>query len=236
VGLEVEVPGVPNNPNPAQVINMSLGGDGACSMTFREAIDDALRTGATVVVAAGNADMDARNYQPASCPGVIAVAATNRTGSKAYYSNFGDVVDLAAPGGETDVESYDGVLSTLNSGQQEPVGDDYEFYAGTSMAAPHVTGVAALLYSLDPSITPNEVEMILAETTREFPGRCDSCGTGILDAGAAVRGVYSGSFWRLWLSLMALGHEDGSLPATGQIARQKPLFDNYLRGRAPGRH
>lgn len=185
------VQNVPANPNPAQVLNLSLGGGGTCSETYQDAINTIRNAGSTIVVAAGNSDANAANFTPASCNGVISVAATNRQGARSYYSNFGTSVDVAAPGGETSVGS-NGVLSTLNDGDTVASNDSYDFYQGTSMAAPHVAGVASLMYSVDPDITPAEVEAILKSSSRAFPqvsGRkCTValCGDGIIDAGAAL--------------------------------------------------
>lgn len=180
------VSGVPANSNPAQVLNLSLGGSGACPSTTQSAINTARSLGATVVVAAGNSNANAANYTPASCSGVITVASTDRNGSRAYYSNYGSVVDVAAPGGDTPSGTANGVLSTLNSGTTTPGADSYAFYQGTSMATPHVAGVAALLYSVNPSVTPDLVESTLVNTSRAFPGSCSQCGSGIVDANAVV--------------------------------------------------
>ena len=190
VGLDV--PGVPANANPAKVLNLSLGGSGACETTFQNAINDILAAGATIAVSAGNSNNDAGLYSPASCNGVITVAATNRNGSKASYSNYGATVEISAPGGDTSVPS-NGVLSTLNAGTQGPVADTYAYYQGTSMAAPHVAGVASLLYSINPSLTPARVLSILQSTATSFPGgstcTISICGSGIVNAGAAVAAV-----------------------------------------------
>ncbi|MDJ0807903.1 MAG: S8 family peptidase [Gammaproteobacteria bacterium] len=180
------VSGVPANPNPAQVLNLSLGGTGTCSTTTQNAINTARSLGATVVVAAGNSNADANNSNPANCNGVVAVAATDRTGGRAYYSNYGPVVDVAAPGGDVATEAANGILSTLNTGTTTPVSDSYAFYQGTSMATPHVAGAAALMYEVDPAITPDQVESTLKATTRAFPATCNQCGAGIVDATAAV--------------------------------------------------
>ena len=180
------VTGVPNNANPAQVLNLSLGGSGSCSATSQSAIDTARNLGTTVVVAAGNSDIDASNSNPANCNGVVAVAATNRDGGRAYYSNYGSVVDVAAPGGDVTTGSANGILSTLNTGLTTPATDSYAFYQGTSMATPHVAGVAALMYEVDPAITPDQVESILKSTARSFPATCIQCGSGIVDAESAV--------------------------------------------------
>jgi len=183
------VPGVPTNQNPAKVINLSLGGGGACDSQSQAAINQAVNLGATVVVAAGNSAQNASNATPANCNNVVTVAAVGRTGGRAGYSNFGSVVDVAAPGGDQSTGTSDGVLSTLNSGSGAPAGQTYAYYQGTSMAAPHVAGAAALMYSLDSSLTPSAVESILKSTARSFPASCGSCGSGIVDAAAAVAEV-----------------------------------------------
>lgn len=182
------VSGVPTNFNPADVINLSLGGSGSCGFTQQNAINTARSLGATVVVAAGNENTNASSSTPANCNGVVVVAATNRSGGKAFYSNFGSVVDIAAPGGESRV-SGNGILSTLNSGRTTPGADSYAYYQGTSMATPHIAGVAALLYSVNPNITPDAVEQTLKSTSRPFPANCSQCGSGIADAFAAVSSI-----------------------------------------------
>ncbi len=185
------VSGVPANANPAQVLNLSLGGGGSCASTTQSAIDTARANGATVVVAAGNSNANAANYTPASCNGVVTVASVDRGGNRAYYSNYGSVVDVAAPGGETATQA-NGVLSTLNTGTTTPASDSYAFYQGTSMAAPHVAGAAALLYEADPTATPDEIEAALVNSARAFPGSCSQCGSGIVDADAAIDALLGG--------------------------------------------
>ncbi len=180
------VSGLPANPNAARVINMSLGGGGPCDTTSQNAIDLARSRGTVVVVSAGNSSDDAANYSPASCAGVITVAAVNRRGGKAYYSNYGAKVTVAAPGGEMLLSDADGVLSTMNAGATTPGGDTYTYYQGTSMAAPHVAGVVALMLSKNPSLTPDDVAAKLKLTARPFPSTCAQCGAGIVNASAAV--------------------------------------------------
>ncbi len=85
--------------NPAEIINMSLGGGGSCASTYQDAINGAISRGTTVVVAAGNEADNASKYQPASCEGVVTVGATRITGGITYYSNYGARVDLSGPGG-----------------------------------------------------------------------------------------------------------------------------------------
>lgn len=184
------VPDAPTNVTPAKVLNLSLGGTGVCGATYQNVINAIIGAGATVVVSAGNSNANAVGFRPANCDGVITVAATNRNGSRASYSNFGSTVEISAPGGETNVSNSNGVLSTLNTGMQGPVADTYVYYQGTSMAAPHVAGVASLLYSLNPAITPAQVLSIMQSTVTAFPGgstcNTSNCGSGIVNAGAAV--------------------------------------------------
>ncbi|MBU2223432.1 MAG: S8 family serine peptidase [Gammaproteobacteria bacterium] len=188
------VSGVPANPNPAKVINMSLGGAGACDSTTQAAINSARSRGTVIVVASGNDNANAANFNPGNCAGVINVAATNRNGGRAYYSNYGTTIDVAAPGGAMNsANDSNGILSTYNSGTTSPGTDSYGYSQGTSMAAPHVAGVAALILQKKPTATPDEVESILKTTTRSFPASCSNCGTGIVDAAAAVAKAAGGS-------------------------------------------
>jgi serine protease len=176
------VTGVPANANKARVLNLSLGGSGACDTTTQNAINSARSRGAVVVVAAGNGNTNASNTNPANCSGVITVAATNRAGGKASYSNYGTNVTIAAPGGDNGA----GILSTLNSGTTTPASDNYAWYMGTSMATPHVAGVVALMLSANPNLTPDDVAAKLKSTARAFPAPCSGCGAGIVNAAAAV--------------------------------------------------
>ena len=180
------VSGVPENANPARVLNLSLGGAGSCGATTQAAIDLARSRGAAVIVAAGNSNEDAANFTPANCSGVITVAAVARDGGKAPYSNFGAVVDVAAPGGSTASGAADGILSTLNTGATTPDADTHAFYQGTSMASPHVAGVAALMLSRNGALTPDDLERRMRNSARAFPATCTDCGAGIVDALAAV--------------------------------------------------
>jgi serine protease len=183
------VSGVPANANPAKVISLSLGGGGACDATSQSAINTARSLGAVVIVAAGNENQNVSNSSPANCSGVVAVAATNRAGGRAYYSNFGTLVDVAAPGGaQSFANDPEGILSTLNAGTQGPGADSYAFFQGTSMATPHVSGVAALMLAKTPGLTPDQIESTLKSTARAFPATCSGCGTGIVDANAALGG------------------------------------------------
>jgi serine protease len=187
------VSGVPANANPAKVINISLGGIGACDTTTQSAINSARSRGTSVIVAAGNENQNASNDSPANCSGVVTVAAVNRSGGRSYFSNFGSTVEVAAPGGDVRVSSANGILSTLNAGSKAPGADSYAFYQGTSMATPHVVGVVALMLSAKPSLTPDQVTSILQSTARAFPATCSQCGSGIVNASAAVDAALGGT-------------------------------------------
>jgi serine protease len=210
----LSVPGAPANANPAKVLNLSLGGVDPCSTTMQNAVNSIIAAGATIVAAAGNHfvqgpppqfGQDASGISPANCNGVISVAATNRVGGRAFYSNFGTIVKIAAPGGEwigSGPTYPDSILSTLNTGTTSPVaspgGDTYYYYQGTSMAAPHVAGIISLMLSQSPSLTPAQILSIIQATARTFPtgtgsvaGDCTTslCGAGIINAAAAVADV-----------------------------------------------
>ncbi|MCX5268157.1 S8 family serine peptidase [Streptomyces sp. NBC_00199] len=187
------VSGVPANSNVAKVINMSLGGDGACSSATQSAITGAVNRGTTVVVAAGNESDNVANHNPGNCNNVISVAATNRSGAKASYSNYGSLVDISAPGGQTSTGTANGILSTLNSGTKTPSSESYAYYQGTSMATPHVAGLVALMKSANPSLTPAQIETAIKSNARPLPGACSGgCGAGLADAAKTVQAV-SGS-------------------------------------------
>ncbi|MFH9067417.1 S8 family peptidase [Streptomyces coeruleorubidus] len=188
------VSGVPANTNVAKVINMSLGGGGACSSATQSAINGAVNRGTSVVVAAGNENQNASSSSPANCNNVITVAATNRAGSRASYSNYGTVVDISAPGGETRTSTANGILSTLNSGTKTPSSENYAFYQGTSMATPHVAGLAALMKSANSALTPAQIESAIKANARPLPGTCSGgCGAGLADAAKTVQAVKGGT-------------------------------------------
>ncbi len=187
----ISVNGIPDNPNPAKVLNLSLGSDYSCSSTEQNAIDAINNIGAIVVVAAGNSDADASRFSPASCNGVITVAAAARDGGRASYSNYGNTVEITAPGGDEDEDSM--IYSTLDGGFTSPVNDDaYVAYQGTSMATPHVAGITSLITSLVPNADFTQVLNILQSTVKPFPtgtgNDCTTslCGTGLVDATAAI--------------------------------------------------
>jgi serine protease len=223
------VPGVPPNPNPARVINLSLGSAGACQAGYSDAISQILAAGTVIVASAGN-DAGHALGAPASCPGVLAVAGLRHAGTKVGFSNLGQNVAISAPAGNC-VNTAAGspclypIISTSNAGTTTPTDpiytDSINFSVGTSFSAPQVSGVVALMLSVQPSLTPERVKEVLQATSRGFPttGGTDAtvplcavpqfdaagnpvdqlecyctaytCGAGMLDAGAALTALAS---------------------------------------------
>ncbi len=213
-----QVSGVPTNATPARVINLSLGSEGSCGTTYQNAINRAIQRGAVVIAAAGNEDIPAALSRPANCQGVISVGASHRHGLRASYSNHGEGVDIAAPGGDCDnceVDFPNLILSTLNDGDRNPGDPVYAYSAGTSMATPHVAGVAALVLSRKGSLTPAQVKTLLRDTARPFTGHCDKgCGVGLLNAEDAARAAANQAITRLPLTVTRLGNGDGRITSS----------------------
>lgn len=188
------VSGVPANPYPAKVINMSFGGSGSCSAAIQSIIDQVVAAGAVVVAAAGNENgVDVATRVPAGCNNVITVAATDRAGDRASYTNIGSLVALAAPGGA----SGDGIRSTSNTGLTVAAFDTYKSMIGSSFSAAMVSGGASLLLSLNSGLTPAEVRNVLVSNVQPFPAgsTCTTalCGAGILNLSGAVTAVSAAS-------------------------------------------
>lgn len=168
-----------SNANPADVINLSLGGVGPCPAYLQTSIDFALSRGATIVVAAGNTSEGYQTSTPANCHGVIAVGANDKFGRLASFSNFGEGLALLAPGVE--------IISTVDAGLTSATGPALAEYSGTSMAAAHVSAAIGLLKSLEPTLAPGDVARRLSESATPFAGvatECISagCGAGYLNA------------------------------------------------------
>lgn len=196
--------------NGAKVINISLGGDGP-SLTEQDAITYAVGKGAFVAIAAGNEKLDGNAVQyPASyaatIEGAMAVGATNRSGNRAYYSNTGSYVEIAAPGGDSRDSDAAGNgfvwQSTIRPSLSDPLAvlfprfDSYAEvgYSGTSMATPHVAGLAALLASQGVK-TPAAIEQLIKKTAKFLgtpatsgPNRNDDFGFGLIQPRAALFG------------------------------------------------
>jgi serine protease len=198
------VAGVPDNVTPAEVINLRLGGFTACAPFMQAAIDGAVARGTTVVVAAGNANTNVAYMSPANCNNVIVVGANGLTGKRAFYSNFGSGISVSAPGGGVYLADKDNgstwmpggyIWSTYNLGEQGPGTPIIAPNAGTSMAAPHVAALVAMMQAAAPSPhAPATIATLLAETTRMFPVAIDQpLGAGIVDAGMAVQAAIVGA-------------------------------------------
>ncbi|XOV82566.1 MAG: S8 family serine peptidase [bacterium] len=191
--------GLPNNSGTipetrADIINLSLGSNFS-SPSEQEAYTAAIQAGVIIIASAGNDASDLPSY-PAAYDGVIGVSATTITNEFASYSNFGSSIDVAAPGGSniTDLNGDgigDGVISTIGDDSSGgPVEFGYLSQFGTSMAAPHVAGVAALMKAIYPALTPAQFSAALAagELTDDLgePGRDDRYGYGLINAQKAV--------------------------------------------------
>jgi serine protease len=177
----ITVPGLPANPNPARVLNMSLGSSDSCtgsgSGTYPGTINQVLAKGAIIVAAAGNSTGQAVGL-PGNCPGVIAVTGLRHVGSKVGFSSVGPEVTISAPGGNC-INLASGyaclytMISTTNSGKTTPVLDDNAYTTntvsvGTSFSTPLVSGAVALMLSVRPALTPAEVMSMLKKTARPF--------------------------------------------------------------------
>ncbi|WP_418316866.1 S8 family peptidase [Piscinibacter sakaiensis] len=173
------VPGVPPNPTPARIINLSLGAEGSCSSLYSSTIAEVNAQGSIVIASAGNSAGHAVS-EPANCPGAIGVAATRHVGTKVGFSDLGPEIALSAPGGNC-VDISPGaacrfpILTARNAGTTVPVAgssafsDSFQITVGTSFAAPMVSGTAALMLSVRPASTPAEIRLLLQQSARPFP-------------------------------------------------------------------
>lgn len=176
------VPGVPANPTPARVINLSLGGTGACNAAYQDAVREINQAGVVVVASAGNTTGHAVNT-PANCAGVIGVGGLRHLGSKVGFSDLGPEITISAPGGNCVNLTGDclyPLLTTTNAGVTTPVPSS-EAYTdatnatiGTSFSAPLVAGTAALMLAVGPGLSPDEIRSLLRRSSRPFPTSGDS--------------------------------------------------------------
>lgn len=183
----------------AAIINMSLGGEGY-SQAMQDIINSAVAAGVIVVAASGN-DGSQQPAYPASYDNVISVSAVGPNSQITSYSNYGAYIDVAAPGGDVSIDSNgdgwaDGVLSAAGEGENNRISFNYMRYEGTSMAAPHVAGVIALMKSINSALTSSDIDKLLrsgAITVDRGPGgRDDKYGYGVIDAFKAVRAARDG--------------------------------------------
>ena len=180
----------------ADIINMSLGSTFNAPV-MENAVQHAFDNGVTVVVSAGNSALSGNpvNYPAAYDAYVIAVGATRYDETRSSYSSTGSYVDIAAPGGDTSIDQNedgfaDGVLQQTFT-TNDPSDFFYFFFQGTSMASPHIAGVAALLLAKNPSLTPSEIRTAIESTAEDLgtAGRDDEYGWGLVDAKAALDSV-----------------------------------------------
>lgn len=201
----LSVSGAPSNPNPARIMNLSLGASDTCTGSLATAVNDVTAAGTLIIAAAGNDNANASMTFPANCSNVLTVAAVSDAGARSTFSNYGGVVDIAAPGGEVypTFTASTAIVSLSNTGTTAPGTDSYAGMAGTSMATPHVTGVAALALAVNPFLSVSELRSVLLDHVKAFApdpvpapvsgdstyptcNMSNSCGVGIVDAGAAV--------------------------------------------------
>jgi serine protease len=178
----IDVPGVPRNATPARILNLSLGGEGPCNNAYRDTVGLVNAVGAVVVASAGNS-VGHTVGMPANCPGVIAVGGLRHAGTKVGFSDLGPDIAISAPAGNC-INIGAGepclypILTASNTGLTEPVADalggstytdSFNASVGTSFAAPLVTGTAALMLSVQPSLTPARLRLLLQASARPFP-------------------------------------------------------------------
>lgn len=173
----LNVPGVPDNPQPARVLNLSLGSQTSCTQPYLDVLDELKPLGVLVVAAAGNDGVGASS-EPANCPGVISVTSLRHVGSKVGFANLGTDVTIAAPGGNcvnlTGSCLYP-IVSTRNDGAQQPgnmtyaSGNDSRVAVGTSFSTPMAAGVAGLMLAVNPYLNPQELAARMRSSARPFP-------------------------------------------------------------------
>jgi serine protease len=173
----IAVPGVPANPNPAKVINMSLGSGGTCNAAYQQAVDEILAKGTVIVAAAGNS-AGGPVGTPGNCNGVMAVLALRHAGTKVGFSDLGPQIAISAPGGNC-INITAGspclypILAATDSGTRSPETntwtDSFNITVGTSFSSPIVAGAVGLMLSLKPELTPTQVRQVLQQTARPFP-------------------------------------------------------------------
>ena len=230
------VSGAPANPNPARIINLSFGGDAACTATYQDVINEVTAAGALVVVAAGNEGGVLR--RPADCAGVMAVGGVRADGAKVSYSNLGSNIALMAPSGEPSLQLH----SLSNAGTTSPGADTYGDLSGTSFAAPQAAGVGALMLSINPALTPAQLlsrmrEGANAHANNSFLAQCSAtsgsvcncntstCGAGVLNGLGALQQAEKPA-----LFLTSLGSLQPSTTVTLSAANSKAALGSSMQG------
>ncbi len=181
----IPVDGVPDNPYPAKILNMSLGSANTCSPGYQAAVNEIVARGVVIVAAAGNSAGEPVGT-PASCSGVIAVSALRHVGTKVGFSDLGAQIAISAPGGNC-INIGIGepclypILAALNAGLTTPGAsiwsDSYDYTLGTSFATPLAAGVVGLMFTQQPSLTVSQVRSTLQSTARPFPTTGGTAGT-----------------------------------------------------------
>ena len=209
----LSVLGVDDNPTPARIINLSLGGEGACTAAYTQVIEELRANNVLVVSSAGNETGPVES--PANCASTLAVGGLRHIGTKVGYSSLGQEVDISAPAGNcvnTTLPCLFPIDTTTNTGTTSPGADTYSDgnapNIGTSFSAPQAAGVAALMLTANPALGPDDLTARIMSSARPFPqdptiptcpvtatgtdniGQCNcttiTCGAGMLDAHAAV--------------------------------------------------
>jgi serine protease len=177
---------VPDNTTPAQIINLSLGGGGACNDAYQAAVNEITAQGSLIIASAGN-DGGVVSA-PANCDNVLGVTALRHIGTKVGFSNIGPQADIGAPGGNC-VNTGAGqpclfpILAATNSGTTVPADSGYtdpgSANVGTSFSAPLVAGAAALVHAVNPSLTPTQIGAVLKGSATPFPTTSTTPNTAI---------------------------------------------------------
>lgn len=182
-----QVPGVPVNPTPASIINLSLSGPStSCSRTLQTAIDVATARGAVVAAAAGSTGADTSGETPANCANVIVVGSTDKKGDRTPTSGFGSEVTLSALGGDMTVHATNGIRTTTNKGRYRPAEPGFGYFQSSSAATARVSGALASLAGAYPNESGAElVDRLLTYLDPFAPKSCDVgeglCGDGVLN-------------------------------------------------------
>jgi len=192
----LSVTGVPDNPYPADIINLSLGGPGTCDSTspYPSVISNLTSMGVLIVASAGNGGSTVD--EPANCSGVLAVAGLRNVGTKVGYSSFGPEVGIAAPAGNC-LNSISGAClrsidTTYNTGLTVPAVNSYTDQInpnlGTSFSAPIVSGIAALMRAVNANLTPAQLIARMESNATAFPANTGSlpvCPNVVPDTGSS---------------------------------------------------